>query len=287
MDDPLLRERNPKPKPTKEKVLILVIALFILVLSLIAFFVALNNYLRDQKARTLIASDQEILQSIILSNQLNERTQTDIINKEEQLDQLQARCTNVITEFEQDQAILINEVQPVFDLWTTINNTIYTENTNCENTINQLNRTFTWLTNVTTVNSTLVYNGLCRWNSIAIANQSIDVSFNYKVLPLNGIDFYFYEFINSTDVVDASLGVTIQGCSPRIFKGQPKVNKALNSDQLSVLSLESSPLSAVDYLSHVEFGGETLAFIPKVVPSINQTLRITEYGLRLWTNILF
>lgn len=285
--EPLIRERNPKTPKTKETVLILIIALFILVLSIIAFFVALNNYLQDQKSRTLIASNQELLQATVLQNQLNERTQTDIINKEQQLDELQARCNTVISEFIEDQSTLINEVQPTFDLYNIINNTIYTQDTNCDNTINQLNRTFTWLTNVTNVNSTIVYSGLCRWNSIAIVNQSIDVSFSYKLMELNDVDFYFYEFKNSTDYVDASLGVTIQGCSPRIFKGQPNVNKALNTQQLSALSFDSSPLSATDYLSHLEFGGEILAFIPKVVPSINQTLRITEQGFKLWTNILF
>jgi hypothetical protein len=119
---------------------------------------------------------------------------------------------------------------------------------------------------------------MCRFG-----NGTDNVSYNYKLLDLNGVDFYYYEFLNTVHV-DATYGLSIHGCSPRIFQGYPKQNKALNTIQLS--GMVGLPLSIHSYLSHVEFGLDSLEFIPKNIPNVNQTLRINT-RLLLWTNILF
>jgi hypothetical protein len=291
MDNPLLtereRERNPPPKKTKESLLILIPNLFIAIISIIALFVALNNYLVDQPYRTFLASQSELLQDITLINQRNEYVIAGITNKGSQLDDLQTQCNNVVNKLMEDEQTLDNGVQPTFDLYIQINNTINTQDVSCNNQLDLLNQTFNWLINSTIQNSTTIYNGKCRFNSLAIVGQDIDIDYKYKLLDLNGVDFYFYEFTNSTATIDASMGVKIEGCSPRIFVGQPNINKALNTEQLSVSSFTTGPLSMSDYISHVEFGSEYLQIIPKSTPSVNQTLAVNVAGFRLWTNVLF
>lgn len=261
----------------KENGGLLLFEIVVLMFSMVALFFAVNNYLWDQKQRDLIIGQLNVLSGIEIENRLNDYIQYIINARIALVQQLNQECNQLVTLLQQDAANLTNNTQTTYNLYIDINNTIVQQNQTCFDDIANLTQKLNWLLNAISSNATLVSSGICR-----LGNFTTNVNFNYKLLSLNGVDFYYYEFFNSTDVVDASYPFFIHGCSPQLFRGQPTVNKTVNFYEQT---FTVQPLNISDYLSHIVVGNSELQFIPKTIPSINQTLGIVNFTF--WLNNLF
>jgi hypothetical protein len=256
---------------------VLIFSVIIFILCIIAVYVAANKYLADQPYRTLIASISNVLQTVHLGNQINLRTINVVEQKNSVLDSYITRCNAVTSRIITDQSN-VDSVQNTFNLYKSINETIKVANNTCNKNITDLTKTLNELINATTQNSTIVYSGLCKFDSVVV-NNTILISYDYKLLNLNGIYFYYYKFYNSTGAVDASYGVKIQNCSPIIFVGAQSI-KILNDFN----SFVTSPLSMPNYFNYLNLGANLLEIVPKNLPSVNQTMQVVG-SFNVWTNL--
>lgn len=279
--DLLLPKSSPPPVPVKNENVIVVVVVFIgLILSSVALFIAVNNYLIDRTDKTRIEAQQTRLTQIFYQNAQSQRTIQVLDFKESQLDDLNGQCSVLKTKLAQDFAQVASIYGTTFALYDSINATIMGQQRYCDRELLNLTTVLQQMLEPLVNNASVVSSGVCQWNSL-VQNGTETVPFTYNVLNVNGLDFYFYSFGNSTNAVEASYGVRIERCSPILFRG---VQQNLGPYQRYLNGFIGSPLSTVDYLSYLRVGEEYLELVPKSVPSVNQTMRI-QPGFQLWLGL--
>lgn len=277
MRESLLLKKTPKPTSSSyENTIVLIFVFVALVISAVAFYIALNNYLIDRTDQTRIEAQENRLKTIYYENGQSQKVIRTLGSKEVQLDNLNTQCNTLKTNLAQDNT----QVQSIsFALYDSINASITGERVYCDRELLNLTTVLQYMLDPLTQNASVVHSGTCQWNSLVV-NGTITVPFSYNLLTINGLDFYFYSFGNSTDVVDASYGVRIEKCSPILFRG---IQQNIGPYQRYLDGFTGSPLSPVDYLEYMKVGTEYLELVPKNIPSVNQTMGVQ--GFKIWLNL--
>lgn len=268
-----LLDKKSSPKYGENGVVFFVSFCFLIFVS-VSFYVSINNYLVDQRDRTLIASIFNMLNSINIQNTANSRVQQSITNTEQYLNTLISQCNQTRVNLAEDQTNLDNGFYPTFLYYNTINTTIMNQNASCVNQLNNLTIVLEQLLDAVNETGIVIESGTCQVNS-PIFNDTIVVPFDYKLMNLSGLEYYYYVFTNMSGAVEASTGAFLENCSPVLFRGSAYVKPSTY-----VSGITTYPL---DYLSYLLIGNEKIQFVPKTIPIINATLYIDQ--LKIWVNI--
>lgn len=250
-----------------------------LIIAGVAVYIAMNNYFLDRTDKTRIEAQQNRLKQIYYQNGQSQKVIKTLTFKETQLDDLNTQCNTLKTNLAQDNAQVQSISTTTFALYDTINTTIVGEQRYCDRELLNLTTVLQYMLDPLTQNASVVHSGTCQWNSLVV-NGTVTVPFTYNLLTINGLDFYFYAFGNSTDVVDASFGARIEKCSPILFRG---IQQNIGPYQRYLDGFTGSPLSPSVYLEYMKVGTEYLELVPKTIPSINQTMAVQ--GFKLWLNL--
>jgi hypothetical protein len=256
---------------SKENSVIFLLSFGFFILVFIALYVCLGNWLYDENSRTLVTAQYNRLRTVYAQNALNQRTSLQLSNKGAELDTLITQCQQTRARIAEDQ-VTLDTTNVTVNYYNALNTTILSENATCNEKITNLNTTVGQLRNVTS-NETIartVSQGTCQFNSV-LFNDTITVGFTYRVLPLNGVDFYYYTFENATGVVEGSEGVRIEGCSPILFRGTT-FTKLLSG----TAGLITNP---PNYLSHLVVGNERLQFVPLAIPTPGANMTISTFQI--------
>lgn len=284
MSRPYFRlDKDDKKKPKGNTPWTFIIGIASLIFCSIIFYIAVNNYLIDQKDRTLVSGQQNRIRAINDQNALNSKTQTSLTNIEQQLDVLNAGCNSVRQRISEDQMDLSDNTQPAFNLYQMINNRLIQENATCVSEVDRLTVLLDNLISASNNTAIVVKSGTCQLNSPLLVNVTMDlvtVPFEYKRVIVSGLDFYYYVFGNATDYIEASTGVLLNNCSPILFRGAQSV---FTTTDLNGITTQPVPVS--DYLAYLRLGMEQIEFVPNVVPTVNQTLTLNGQGLKIWVNL--
>lgn len=252
---------------SKENSVIFLLSFGFFILVFIALYVCLGNWLYDENSRVLVTTQYNRLRVVYEQNALNERTSLQLSNKGGELDTLTTQCQQARARIAEDQATL-DTTNVTVNYYNALNTTIQSENATCNEKITNLNTTVGQLRNVTS-NETIartVSHGTCQFNSVLV-NDTITVGFRYRLLELNGVNFYYYIFENATGVVEGSEGVRIQNCSPILFRGNAFTKLLSGTSGL----LTNPP----NYLSHLVVGNEVLQFVPLTIPTPGANMTIS------------
>jgi hypothetical protein len=277
MQESLLGKKTKTP--SYENVVVVIIFFIALILSAVAFYIAVNNYLLDRTDKTRIEGQQNRLKSIYWENGESQRIIQSLNYKESQLDDLNTQCNTLKTRLAQDYAQVQSISTTTFVLYDSLNLTITNEQVFCDRELLNLTTVLQYMLDPLTKNASIIHSGTCQWNSLVV-NGTITVPFTYNLLNVNGLDFYFYSFGNSTDAVDASYGARIEKCSPVLFRG---TQQNIGPYQRYLDGFTGSPLSVSSYLKYIKVGSEYLELVPKSIPSVNQTMGIQ--GFNLWLGL--
>jgi len=262
---------------------VFIVGICVLIFASVVFYIAVNNYLIDQRDRTLVSGQQGRVTAISDENELNARTQQSLANTEQQLDSLNAGCTSVRQLIADDQTMLSQGVDPTFGLYQVINNMLVAQNISCTSEVARLTTILENLISAANQTAVTIHTGTCQLNSPLLVNVTMDlvtVPFEYKRVIVSGLDFYYYVFGNATNTMEASTGVFLNNCSPVLFRGAETVftTRDLNG-------VTTSPVPVESYLAYLKLGMEQIEFVPNISPTVNETLTLNGQGLKIWVNL--
>lgn len=232
------------------------LSLLILCFSAIIFYFALRNYL-DYAQAGGFGTLQTILASKRIEDALSQDKQT--------LDTQTSTCQETILKIQEDQ------ITPEFvAIYTDIQQRIVQFNVSCHQEIDQMSQILMQIINMTNATSRSIQTGTCQFNPAnGTFTTTSTVAFDYRLLELNGLDFYYYVFGQSSDPITVmdDEGARIENCSPIIFDSTALGTKPLYTGNLGGGEIRMGK-------QRVEIRG----------PFANQTLQIEE-GLQLWLNV--
>lgn len=221
----------------------------VFIFSCISLYVAISNYIfvSDRNLSTKYGCGETATRQA-------EAIQLEITQDKEKLDQLTTECEG-----------LSYDTLPLTFVYTykTQNDTIVLANSTCHDTLANLTRVLGELINGTNATSFVVSSGLCQFNS-NVTQGLVSVPFEYRLLSLNGLSFYYYTFGASSSSITGPL-YRIEFCSPALFDGQEEVKPLFVSGG-----------------SDIE--GLTLGNEKMDISSANVTLSIQE-GFQVWLSL--
>lgn len=242
----------------------LFIVLVVFSFSSLSFYVALNNYLIDQTDQSAIQVQYSIHDEA-LRNTIALRTVEDgAMLQKLHIEALTATCNSLNTN------VSLAEAQATVDLYDSLNATIAAANRSCHATLDALNRTIQQISNASSVTPTTIGNGQCQINSDLSPYGLYRTNFLYRLLTLNGVDFYYYVFDTSPPVPTNGTSVRIENCSPFIFQG-PVVRQTYKPGGV-----------AGDGVEWIVTGNGTIEL---VLQTGNRTVELT--GFQAWGGALF
>jgi len=188
-----------------------VFLLFFLTLafSTIIFYVSIQNYIWLMNDMNLVNAQTAKLKQIQANLIIVNATDTNATQTWERLNLTLAACEALQPLFVLEAAVLDNASYAI-NAYDNINASMVAFNTTCNDQIASLNKTLQELINATTEASTLMSVGECSF-------ETSRVSFVYKQLQLNGVDFSYYLFTSRDPINVTNPNVTMTACSPDIL----------------------------------------------------------------------
>lgn len=232
------------------------LGVFTLGISTFAFYVALEAYVQYG------GSAGYVVQRNLL---LAQRYQDQLMQDKALLDSLNATC--FVARNRTDEL----QFTPDFiDFYGRIDGEIETFNETCHQTLDDLSNTLMQIINMTNATSQSVQTGSCQLNSRVVNDTSTStVDYDYRVVALNGLDFYFYVFNASTTPVPMDEeGVFVENCSPIIF----------DSSETALKPFWVSPFTSV---REVRLGQQRLELVAESGLAVNETFSIPS-GFQVW-----
>lgn len=270
MHQRLLGESSAKP-PTRRviNVYLLGITLIVMAFCAIAFGVAVNNYMQDQYDRERVGEVRRKLDQTTHYITQATRVENQTMIQKQTIEGDVQRCESAGVKVANHT--VPTELWQVYDL---INTTIAQLDAGCNAEIDSLTATVQQIINASTVVPTTLRTGNCQLNVANSTFSGITADYMYKLLTLNGVDFYYYVFGASTGAVEAgNEGARLEHCSPQIFVGHA-VDKPL-------FYLDAD----ADYVGRIRVGEGALEFIPKEGNDYtNRTLSVAA-GFQVWVGL--
>lgn len=241
---------------------ILFLSIIVLVFVSVAFFVALRRYL-DDRAITL----NSVIDCAVDNTQQALGIQDAIRQDKEEIESQLTECEAARERIEEA------EFTPEFvEAYRQINQTIIAANASCTQQIETLSATLAQLINGINATASVVGTGACQFTTTRPTNETLPiqtVTFEYKRLVLNELEFYYYVFgANSgPPLLVEDYGARLENCSPIIFKSRAQQSKTL--------FYNGTNLEPSDYVRELVLGKNRLELRPNPGPQLNQTLAIT------------
>jgi len=270
MRQSLLKKPPQQPKSVinpRGKGFTLFVTILVLILVSIAFYLALDHYLKDS---TLPGSPflRCAIENVIRAGGI----QNAIAQDKASLDNQTEICEETRVKIEENQF-----EAPFINVYKEINATIVAFNETCNAQIASMTTTLMQLINGTNATADVIGNGICQFNTL-YPNQTTlaTTAVEYKRLTLNGLEFYYYVFGASTEEIRVDdAGARIENCSPVIFNGMQSVKP---------LYVDGGSLTPSTYVQGITMGENMLELLPNPGPFVNQTLKIEE-GFQVWLNL--
>ena len=185
------------------------------ILSTLVFILVLNKRLADGSARQMVREERQVLETALEKLAKSLILENNVLVQKNVSHELEVNCVE-LQYWVGNNTGQIEVIDDLSSLFTSINEGIQSIETDYNTQITTLESTLDGILSHAETNATTEKSGTCTFQGL----NSTTVTYAYKKLTVNGLDYYYYVFSpTSSEILVDNSGFAIQSCTPTIYEG--------------------------------------------------------------------